>query len=51
MLHQWLGCTVAAMPLCCLQGCEYGVRVSSRMDRFSDQYSLTLSSANKWEDR
>lgn len=34
-----------------MQGSEYGVRVSSRMERFSDQYSLTLSSANKWEDR
>lgn len=34
-----------------LQGCEYGVRVCSHMERYSEQYSLALSSANKWEDR
>lgn len=33
------------------QGSEYGVRVASRMERFSDTYSLIISSANKWEDR
>jgi hypothetical protein len=44
---------VCCAVLCCRvrQGSEYGVRVSSRMERFSDSYSLTLSSANKWEDR
>lgn len=41
-------CAVLWRPV---QGSEYGVRVSSRMERFSDCYSLTLSSANKWEDR
>lgn len=45
-------CCVVALPLLLLlQGSEYGVRVSSHMDRYSDQYTLTLSSANKWEDR
>jgi hypothetical protein len=35
----------------CLQGCEYGLRVASRMERYSDQYTLIISSANKWLDR
>eukprot|EP00882_Tetradesmus_deserticola_P010925 GHRQ01011552.1.p1 GENE.GHRQ01011552.1~~GHRQ01011552.1.p1 ORF type:complete len:204 (+),score=77.20 GHRQ01011552.1:415-1026(+) len=32
-------------------GSEYGLRVASRMERYSDQYTLIISSANKWLDR
>jgi hypothetical protein len=35
----------------CPQGSEYGLRVASRMERYSDQYTLIISSANKWLDR
>ncbi len=35
----------------CTQGHEYGIRVSSRMDRFSDMYTLRISSADKFQDR
>jgi hypothetical protein len=35
----------------CPQGSEYGLRVASRMERHSDQYTLIISSANKWLDR
>lgn len=32
-------------------GSEYGLRVASKMDRYSDRYTLIISSANKWLDR
>eukprot|EP00879_Flechtneria_rotunda_P002281 GHRR01002473.1.p1 GENE.GHRR01002473.1~~GHRR01002473.1.p1 ORF type:complete len:208 (+),score=50.88 GHRR01002473.1:447-1070(+) len=32
-------------------GAEYGLRVASHMERFSDHYTLVISSANKWLDR
>lgn len=44
-------CLLPAAVTYCLQGSDYGVRVSSHMERFSEQYNLTVSSANKWEDR
>ncbi|KAF8071279.1 signal peptidase complex subunit 2 [Scenedesmus sp. PABB004] len=32
-------------------GAEYGLRVASHMERYSEQYALIISSANKWLDR
>eukprot|EP00775_Hariotina_reticulata_P008654 gene8654-8835_t len=32
-------------------GCEYGLRVSSHMERYSEQYTLAICCANKWLDR
>lgn len=46
-----IACLHVTALLADLQGSDYGVRVCSKMERYSDRYTLTFSSANKWEDR
>jgi poly(3-hydroxybutyrate) depolymerase len=44
----------AAVSTCCcaaVQGHEYGLRVSSKMDRLAESYELLICAANKLEDR
>lgn len=48
---QWSVCQQLMPLVCLLQGCEYGIRVSSRLERFSDMYTLIIESATKWQDR
>lgn len=33
------------------QGHDYGIRLASKMERYCDKYSLTISSSDKMQDR